>query len=657
MSKPKRICIVHYEGKEYYSPVKEISTLNEAKIRSAKEERIRLGGENHHEEQCNMIPDIINESHGIHSTPCYKKFTLILSHDKIKSNTVTSTERRNSLRQPSSSTSTNWIYSKECNFCRKYKIQHKGRSIFPTKVSTKNAENTIKTAAEKFNSDLFFEIQDLDLIAKEFKYHLTPCYKQFTKGVSSNALFDNKNNSKDSSVYEKGNLEAVRTCIQEQVLSQNQVVSMNILHELYGLQPNDSRYRHVLKKRLQEKFPDQLCFLTAKSNTAEVVINASAVNAHKDDMKTDSNILKVAEHLRNDISKYSKKLPELRWPPTVNDLTSEERNPPESLINFLTHLLRSEKHSTSRSENLCRLVDSYAADLIHGVTRGDVVTSKHFLLALGLHSLTGQRKVVEINHNLGHCISYSLTCEIETAQARAAQVKAERTSLLPLKPKNEGDTVVTYFWVDNFDCNVDTQKGGGSVHSTHLVAFQEESSESSINDVKINLERTNSRSINTSRDNNCVPIIDVRKEPPLINSTSSTELEATGTFLSKYISWLILRKLNAFDQLVPTFSAWQTDNRIRSSAFKKVKKTVETYLPPIDSKVTDFSTIFQYLRYLQGLAADINMPYVNVTLDVGAAVNAFKVVWNYTDDFENVLLHLGDFHFMKENFKVCITYS
>ena len=46
------------------------------------------------------------------------------------------------------------------------------------------------------------------------------------------------------------------------------------------------------------------------------------------------------------------------------------------------------------------------------------------------------------------------------------------------------------------------------------------------------------------------------------------------------------------------------------------------------------------------------MPFVNVTLDVGAAMNAFKVVWNYPETFSNVVIHLGDFHLMKEIFSI-----
>ena len=45
------------------------------------------------------------------------------------------------------------------------------------------------------------------------------------------------------------------------------------------------------------------------------------------------------------------------------------------------------------------------------------------------------------------------------------------------------------------------------------------------------------------------------------------------------------------------------------------------------------------------LAASVNMTYTNITLDVGAAINAFKFVWNDTESYNDVFIHLGNFHF------------
>ena len=120
---------------------------------------------------------------------------------------------------------------------------------------------------------------------------------------------------------------------------------------------------------------------------------------------------------------------------------------------------------------------------------------------------------------------------------------------------------------------------------------------------------------------------------------------------AEYLVWAIFRKINAPDQVFPSYSAWKTQVRT-SCSVEPVQKTAVTYLPPIPAKVTDFSTINQYLLYMQKLAEEVNMPYVSVTLDVGAAVDAYKLCWNYPERLKNVVIHLGDFHFLKENFNV-----
>ena len=46
------------------------------------------------------------------------------------------------------------------------------------------------------------------------------------------------------------------------------------------------------------------------------------------------------------------------------------------------------------------------------------------------------------------------------------------------------------------------------------------------------------------------------------------------------------------------------------------------------------------------------MPFMNITLDVGAAMNTYKFVWSNPERFKNVFIHLGDFHCIKENLQV-----
>ena len=72
----------------------------------------------------------------------------------------------------------------------------------------------------------------------------------------------------------------------------------------------------------------------------------------------------------------------------------------------------------------------------------------------------------------------------------------------------------------------------------------------------------------------------------------------------------------------------------------------------IAAKVSDFKTKWQNLTYLQELAKSVNSKYVNVVMDMGAEINAYKMIWNFPEKFGNIVIHPGHFHLMNENFQV-----
>ena len=74
---------------------------------------------------------------------------------------------------------------------------------------------------------------------------------------------------------------------------------------------------------------------------------------------------------------------------------------------------------------------------------------------------------------LGQCINHHAVREIETAQAELAEFLSCKEISLPLQPKTSTSVAPIIFWWDNFDRFVDTGSGGGSVHNTPGVAFQE----------------------------------------------------------------------------------------------------------------------------------------------------------------------------------------
>ena len=82
-----------------------------------------------------------------------------------------------------------------------------------------------------------------------------------------------------------------------------------------------------------------------------------------------------------------------------------------------------------------------------------------------------------------------------------------------------------------------------------------------------------------------------------------------------------------------------------------IQATHDKFLLLIGAKVTDFKIIWQYVTYLQELAKSLNSKYVNVVMDMFAAINANKIIWNFPENCGNII-YPGNFHLMKENFQV-----
>ena len=132
-------------------------------------------------------------------------------------------------------------------------MKRKQQHYFPITVTTELAANTLKQAAEA-NKDqsLFYEIKDIDLIGKEFKYH-DSCYKEFKRKKKKTPSLSGK--EQDTSRYPLyGDFQAVLECIEEKILKKHEAVSMEVLHNIFGLETEDTRYRSKLKSRIKLLF-------------------------------------------------------------------------------------------------------------------------------------------------------------------------------------------------------------------------------------------------------------------------------------------------------------------------------------------------------------------------------------------------------------------
>lgn len=221
-------------------------------------------------------------------------------------------------------------------------------------------------------------------------------------------------------------------------------------------------------------------------------------------------------------------------------------------------------------------------------------------------------------NQLGHCLSYKTTNELETAQAVKAQLTKESGSL-PVISSDADHPAVTVFWLDNFDIKIDRQVGSNCVNTTHLVAFQEETDVTEHRKVDISVERNSKLSLENNIQTGNLKL-NSKAQPKLLEAEEMEpeEMEPDSSigdvkFKALHFLWLWVHKQNNFDQLVPMFSGFLLNLRKKED----LKKTIVLYLPPIASKVNEFETIIQYMEYLQRSAVEAKMNYVNITLDVG----------------------------------------
>lgn len=305
------------------------------------------------------------------------------------------------------------------------------------------------------------------------------------------------------------------------------------------------------------------------------------------------------------------------WPPDLNTFNSTELQPLEIVQLFVKSLLQPEGR---KMPNVNRIVDCLAQDIVFNVLNRQVPLKKHFLLGLGLHSLTGSRQLIDILFKFGSCVSYNYVCDVETAYAEVAQEKAKLGYTLPIQPIIPELLIFSHFWVDNFDVFIDKQSGGGSINTTHMVAFQYPNKNGIKYVQKPSVPMKKNRQLIIEDINIDTFSVYKKQEPP---SAFVERLEMTPSaadFNCAHLIWIYLRKIYSVNQLIPIFKGFKLEHRKTKET--QIYKTSETYLTPLNSKVTEYQTIQRYIKYLQSLSQQVNMPYVNITLDVGAAVNA-----------------------------------
>ena len=338
------------------------------------------------------------------------------------------------------------------------------------------------------------QFRGVDLIAKELMTH-KQCYLEYTR-----CLEDSEAENSDQNVDDKGDFEGVKAFINQAVLGCNKAVSISVVwavvHEIYGTgfgQQYERSKRAKLKSKLMSEYGEKLQLLTIDGKSLEVIASSEGLNTATTIRDKDFILKEAANYLREDILEYAANLRKHHGHPQKNHYAVRERFA-FNIRKFFSTVLKSKEHSLA--EPFKRFVHSYSSDLIHGVTRGKVITLKHFLIGIGQHNSTGLKVPIKILSNLGHSINYNLVCEVETTEAELAlKLLEEDQGVHSLLPISDNATVLTYWWADNFNQTLEMQTSHGEINSTHTVEFAEKSQSTRDSDATISVPRTGRRSL------------------------------------------------------------------------------------------------------------------------------------------------------------------
>ena len=167
MIQSKQTCQIHYSHLAVDSKLREITEVTLKTLHENKEIREKLGGENHHYEQCYAIPHELNRKYFVHPE-YYRKVIFAQTIIKRKS----SEETHASKKIKSNLNEQNNLFPDICMICKKHTIKFSGKKQLPKNIVKFESAEQIKKAAEKRNDEQML----MNSVSMSYKMFFRGCY-------------------------------------------------------------------------------------------------------------------------------------------------------------------------------------------------------------------------------------------------------------------------------------------------------------------------------------------------------------------------------------------------------------------------------------------------------------------------------------------------
>lgn len=564
--------------------------------------------------------------------------------------------------------------SNVCVFCCRQLRRRNGHKQNLTRVGSSDLKNRIleilKLQGEQEKADRTETAQQLfyhKTCLTELDYKLIESPKKANKQKGQTKWAENR--TIHSLVFSK-----IKKFVTDELIEMREIRALTDIHFMYSalfeeekvkLAPGsiESKYtaQHLLKKLL-DSIPNlkknvymNRTFLYRDDLTESEIFSKGfqRQDDFADQMKT------VAYSLRQTILNSKKQdLPKHNI--NVSDIVTGESDIPQELYRFVECLLKGPSQDTP-SETKTKRIESICNSIIFSATNGSIKPSSCIQLGLATKSMTGNRKLLNVLNRMGHCISYTLTQEIETELAYGCSI-AKRS--LPFGLELQRPELHTHVAFDNYDRFVETSSGKNTLHDTVGIVYQNKSHEShSISPITANTSvETFSTCSLTANDSDDIPGSRRRKYVSKFNSyvepyarQSQHRLCLVGNTPNIPQSLQVATNLNTIWMMNHAYvtsgaKRWFLWNSVRVTDSNPIHNI--GYLPNLNSSPTSDATVKKTMEIALDICRDCNQQYIIVTYDLAIAMKAYRIQKDMEPRLNNVFIMLGGFHIQLSFFKV-----
>ena len=157
---------------------------------------------------------------------------------------------------------------------------------------------------------------------------------------------------------------------------------------------------------------------------------------------------------------------------SVDTIMKGEVSIPENVNFFFRKLYNGDEGTVSAQKQ--RLIDSSSADAVDCCSGTKLLPGKHIVHALTLKSMTGSKRLVTLEQHNGHCTSNETVRRVEMGLEEGILFQ-EDVNYVPDGVLKQPGLCVGMAW-DNFDINIETLNGLGTIHHTYGIVYQNISS-------------------------------------------------------------------------------------------------------------------------------------------------------------------------------------